>query len=75
MKMHVLALGLMLSVLVVACGGRKAAQDTEGATPESYGELRRVAQSTIKTQLRAVFEKTGVHRQSDLMRLMMSIAH
>ena len=35
MKMHVLALGLMLSVLVVACGGRKTAQDAEGAAPES----------------------------------------
>jgi len=47
----------------------------EGATPESYGAQRQVSQSTLKTQLRAVFEKTGVHRQSDLMRLMMSIAH
>jgi membrane fusion protein, heavy metal efflux system len=35
MKMHVLALGLMLSILVVACGGRKTAQDAEGAAPES----------------------------------------
>jgi hypothetical protein len=35
MKMHVLALGLMLSVLVMACGGRKTAQDAEGAAPES----------------------------------------
>jgi cobalt-zinc-cadmium efflux system membrane fusion protein len=35
MKMHVLALGLTVSVLAVACGGRKTAQDTEGATPES----------------------------------------
>lgn len=47
----------------------------EGATPESYGAQRQVAQSTIKTQLRSVFDKTGVHRQSDLMRLLMSIAH
>jgi membrane fusion protein, heavy metal efflux system len=35
MKMHVLALGLMLSVLVVACGGRQTAQDAESAAPES----------------------------------------
>ncbi|MCW5628516.1 MAG: hypothetical protein KIT47_06635 [Rhodoferax sp.] len=47
----------------------------EGATPESYGAQRQVAQSTLKTQMRAVYDKTGVHKQSGLMRLVMSLAH
>ena len=35
MKMHALALGLVVSLLVVACGGRKAAEDAEQAAPGS----------------------------------------
>ena len=35
MKMHLSALGLMASFLVVACGGRKTAEDAERAAPAS----------------------------------------
>jgi cobalt-zinc-cadmium efflux system membrane fusion protein len=35
MKMHALALGLMAALLVVACGGRKTAEDGARAAPES----------------------------------------
>lgn len=46
----------------------------DGGSVESFAAGRRVSLSTAKTQLRIVFEKTGTRRQSDLMRLVMSIA-
>lgn len=54
---------------------RLVAALAEGATPESYSALRDIGISTVRTQLQSAFEKTGTHRQSDLMRLVMSIAH
>lgn len=47
---------------------------SEGLTPEAFADVRHVAVATVKTQLRSVFAKTGARRQSDLMRLLLSIA-
>lgn len=47
---------------------------SEGMTPEMFAEIRHVGLATVKTQLRSVFAKTGTRRQSDLMRLVYSIA-
>lgn len=44
-----------------------------GASPEEVAQQRSVALPTVKAQLRSVFAKTGVRRQSDLMRLLLSI--
>ena len=46
MKMHALALGLVASLLVVACGGRKAAKDTEQAAPGSAERAPSAADAT-----------------------------
>ena len=48
---------------------------SNGATPEHFAEQRSISLATVKTQLQAVFAKTGTRRQSDLMRLVFSIAH
>ncbi|HSV51650.1 MAG TPA: hypothetical protein VLJ57_06015, partial [Burkholderiaceae bacterium] len=47
----------------------------DGFTPEVFAERRAVGVATVRTQLRSVFTKTGTRRQSDLMRLVYSIAH
>lgn len=47
---------------------------SEGSTAEAFAEQRNVGLATVKTQLRAVFDKTGTRRQSELMRLIFSIA-
>lgn len=47
---------------------------SDGVTPENFAESRQVGLATVKTQLSAVFAKTGVRRQADLMRLAYSIA-
>jgi DNA-binding CsgD family transcriptional regulator/PAS domain-containing protein len=46
----------------------------EGLSPESFAERRGVGLATVRTQLRAAFSKTGTRRQSELMRLVYSIA-
>lgn len=48
---------------------------SDGMTPDAFAEMRQVGLATVKTQLRSVFSKTGTRRQSDLMRLVYSIAH
>lgn len=45
-----------------------------GLTQEAFAEEKRVKPATVKTQLLSVFAKTGTRRQSDLMRLVYSIA-
>lgn len=45
-----------------------------GLTAEAFAESRQVALATVKTQLQQVFAKTGTRRQSELMRLVYSIA-
>jgi DNA-binding CsgD family transcriptional regulator len=40
-----------------------------GQTPEDYSVAEGVSMSTVRTQLRAVFARTGTGRQSDLVRL------
>lgn len=47
---------------------------TDGTTMEAFAEVRRISLATAKTQLQSVFAKTGTRRQSDLMRLVYSIA-
>jgi DNA-binding CsgD family transcriptional regulator len=47
---------------------------SEGLTLEAFAEARHVGLATMKTQLRSVFAKTGTRRQSELMRLVYSIA-
>lgn len=46
----------------------------DGFTPEDFAAQRCVGLATVRTQLRSVFTKTGTRRQSDLMRLVYSIA-
>lgn len=46
---------------------------SEGITPEAHADARRVSMNTVRTQLKAVFDKTQVRRQADLIRLVYSI--
>jgi DNA-binding CsgD family transcriptional regulator len=41
---------------------------------ERIAVVHGVRVSTVRTQLRSIFEKTGVHRQTDLVRLALSTA-
>jgi DNA-binding CsgD family transcriptional regulator len=45
-----------------------------GAQPEDVAQRRGLKVSTIRTQLRSIFAKTGTHRQSELMRLLSCLA-
>jgi DNA-binding CsgD family transcriptional regulator len=47
---------------------------TLGETVEQIAVVHGVRVSTVRTQLRSIFEKTGVHRQTDLVRLALSTA-
>lgn len=46
----------------------------EGMTKEAFADRRQVSPATVKTQLQQVFVKTGTRRQSELVRLVHSIA-
>lgn len=46
----------------------------QGQTVEGVAEARQVALSTVRTQVRAVFAKTGTSRQTELIRLIGAIA-
>jgi len=48
---------------------RLAAYIGDGGTVADYAALNGVAEGTVRTHLKAVFAKTGAHRQSDLIRL------
>ncbi|WP_428423114.1 helix-turn-helix transcriptional regulator [Methylibium sp.] len=41
-----------------------------GLSPRDVADEMRVTYATVRTHLRALFDKTGCHKQSDLMRLM-----
>lgn len=45
----------------------------EGMTLEQIAAALRISSLTVRTQLRSVFSKTGVRRQADLVRLLVSI--
>lgn len=46
---------------------------SEGATSKEIAVRIGVAQSTVRTHLLRIFEKTGTHRQADVIRLMASL--
>ena len=48
---------------------------SEGLTLERIAELRQVVLPTLRTQLQSVFSKTATKKQSDLMRVVYSVAH
>jgi|SRR5690606_15458531 DNA-binding CsgD family transcriptional regulator len=50
-----------------------AAQLARGLSPMEIAAARRVSMQTIRAQIRAVFEKTGINRQSDLVRLLVEM--
>lgn len=47
---------------------------TQGQTVEQIAVAHGVRVSTVRAQVRSIFEKTGVHRQADLVRLALSAA-
>lgn len=47
-----------------------ANQVSQGRTPAEIAECNQVSQETVRSQMKAVFAKTGVRRQSELVRLM-----
>ena len=46
---------------------------TQGKTINDIAGLRGVADSTVRSQVRSLFEKTGTHRQVDLVRLLTGV--
>ncbi len=62
------ALGLTIAEARVACAL------AEGTTAEEYAGQTGVSLSTVRTQIRAILEKAGLHRQSDLVRLVTRIS-
>jgi DNA-binding NarL/FixJ family response regulator len=54
--------------------GRVVAALTLGETVEQIAVAHRVQVSTVRAQVRSIFEKTGVHRQTDLVRLALTAA-
>lgn len=46
---------------------------TQGKTINDIASLRGVADSTVRSQVRSLFEKTGTHRQVDLVRLLTGV--
>jgi DNA-binding CsgD family transcriptional regulator len=54
---------------------RVAVELTEGKTAEDVAADREVALGTVRTQIKSLLAKTGVHRQGDLMRLVLSLPH
>ena len=41
-----------------------------GATPQDYAKKAGLEISTVRSQLKSVFQKTGTHRQTELVRLL-----
>ncbi|AZO07755.1 LuxR family transcriptional regulator [Mesorhizobium sp. M3A.F.Ca.ET.080.04.2.1] len=44
-----------------------------GKTIADIAEARQVSKNTVRVQVKSVFEKTGVHRQADLVRMLLNI--
>lgn len=59
---------------VTPAEARLAAQLIAGETLATAAAHCGIGEPTARTQLRSLFEKTGTHRQADLMRLMVSLA-
>lgn len=53
---------------------RLAAKLQEGLSLSEYAERQGIALSTARTQLRALFTKTGTHRQGELVSLLLRLA-
>ena len=49
---------------------RMASQITEGKSIEQISSATGIAQNTIRTHLKSVFQKTGVQRQAELVSLL-----
>jgi DNA-binding CsgD family transcriptional regulator len=49
---------------------RLATHIAAGGSVADYAALHKVSEGTVRTHLKAVFAKTGVHRQADLVRLL-----
>jgi DNA-binding CsgD family transcriptional regulator len=43
----------------------------DGLTLQEYADAKKIAVASVRTQLKSVFAKTGVNRQSALMRLIL----
>lgn len=52
---------------------RVATAIAEGASPEEVARSRGVGLTTVRTQLRGVFEKMGVRRQSEMVRMLLEL--
>jgi DNA-binding CsgD family transcriptional regulator len=46
---------------------------SRGADPKTVAEELAVSLPTVRTHLRRVFDKTGTHRQADLVRLILTL--
>lgn len=58
---------------LTAAEARLAVQLAQGETLESIAARHRVRDTTLRTQLRAVLQKTGTGRQADLVRLVVGL--
>jgi DNA-binding CsgD family transcriptional regulator/PAS domain-containing protein len=52
---------------------RVATAIAEGASPEEVATHRGVSLATVRTQLRCIFEKLGVRRQPDMVRMLLEL--
>ncbi len=57
---------------LTAAEARLAAHLASGASLTEASELLRIRYNTARAQLRAIFDKTDVHRQSELVRMLQS---
>ena len=46
----------------------------QGISPSQYALRQSLSQNTVRNQLKSIFEKTGVRRQSDLVSLIWNVA-
>lgn len=58
---------------LTAAEARLARALAQGLTPEAYAEQQSLKMPTVRAQSRAVFAKTGVRRQSELVRILATI--
>lgn len=58
---------------LTAAEARVAASLAAGLSPAEIAVRHGVSEATVRTQMRTIFEKTGTHRQGELIRLLTSI--